>query len=253
MTDLAAAANAAPPRTLVTVATYNERENLPTLVERIFRAAPYVDLLVIDDNSPDGTGQWVEDAARNEPRLRCLHRAGKLGLGTAVVAGLKYAIEHGYTYVVNLDADLSHPPERLPALVEGMDPDGGRPVDVMIGSRYVAGGRIEGWPWRRHLMSRGVNLYARLLLGLSVRDTSGSYRCYRVAKLSEVDWSAIRSRGYSFMEEVLWRLKRVGCRMGETPITFTDRVRGQSKINGAEARAAVWILLRLGVTNWLGV
>ncbi len=238
-------------QTLVTVATYNEIENLPRLVGEIFAVAPNVDLLVIDDNSPDGTGAWCDKQAAAEPRLKCLHRAGKLGLGTATMAGMKYAIQRGYRYMLNMDADFSHHPRYLPALLAGMDrPDGSPDVDVMIGSRYVPGGAIEGWPLKRHLMSRGVNAYARWLLGLRAKDCSGAFRCYRTSTLAQLDFDAIRSRGYSFQEEILWHLKRLGATFGETPITFADRRYGTSKINSKEAWAALRIILALGVRNW---
>ena len=165
---------------------------------------------MIDDNSPDGTGQWCDRRAAEDPRVHCLHRAGKLGLGTAIIAGMQYAIEHGYRYVLNMDADFSHHPRYLPGLLAGMEPPDGPPVDVMIGSRYVPGGGVEGWPLRRHLMSRGVNLYARWLLGLKPKDCSGAFRCYRTSLLAKLDFDAIRSRGYSFQEEILWHLKRLG-------------------------------------------
>ena len=238
-------------KTLVTVATYNELENLPGLVEEIFRVAPEVDLLVIDDNSPDGTGDWCDRKAAEDARVHCLHREGKLGLGTATIAAMRYGIEQGYRYVLNMDADFSHQPRYLGDLIAGMDPPDGPPVDVMIGSRYVPGGGVEGWPLRRHVMSRGVNCYARWLLGLKPRDCSGAYRCYRRSLLSQLDFTAIRSRGYSFQEEVLWHLKRLGARFGETPITFIDRQRGSSKIDAKEAAAALWIILGLGVRNIL--
>ena len=240
-------------KTLVTVATYNEMENLPPLAEEVFCRLPEAHLLVIDDNSPDGTGRWCDEQAEREPRLRCLHRAGKLGLGTATIAGMKYGIEHGYRYVLNMDADFSHHPRYLQAIEAGMDPADGPAVDVMIGSRYVPGGGVEGWPLKRRLMSKGVNLYARSLLGLRPRDCSGAYRCYRVALLEKLDFAAVRSRGYSFQEEVLWHLKRLGARFGETPIVFADRTRGSSKINSKEAYAALGIIFRLGVKNWLRV
>ena len=170
-------------KTLITVATYNEMENIPRLAEEIFHNVPEVDILVVDDASPDGTGQWCDRKAAEDPRVRCCHRPGKQGLGGAIVAGMKYAIDHGYRYVLNMDADFSHPPHYLPDLIGGMDPPGGQPVDVMIGSRYIPGGGIEGWPWKRHLMSRGVNFYARWLLGLSPKDCSGGFRCYRTSLL----------------------------------------------------------------------
>jgi dolichol-phosphate mannosyltransferase len=244
--------NAADNKTLVMTATYNEIENLPRLVEQVFQNAPEVDMLVVDDNSPDGTGQWCDRQAAGNSRIHCLHRAGKLGLGTAIVAGLKYAIEHGYKYVVNMDADFSHPPRYLPAMIAGMDPANGQPIDVMIGSRYVPGGGIEGWPLKRHLMSRGVNLYARWLLWLAPKDCSGGYRCYRTATVAKIDFDRIRSRGYSFQEEILWLLRRAGARFGETPIVFADREKGSSKINSTEAVAALRIILGLGMQNLLG-
>jgi dolichol-phosphate mannosyltransferase len=238
-------------KTLVTVATYNEIENLPRLVEEIFQQLPEADLLVIDDNSPDGTGQWCEQRAAEDARVHCLHREGKLGLGTAIIAGMRYGIEHGYRYVLNMDADFSHPPRYLPDLLAGMEPQEGPAVDVMIGSRYVPGGGVEGWPLRRHVMSRGVNLYARWLLGLKPKDCSGAFRCYRTELLARLDFDAVRSRGYSFQEEILWHLKRLGARFGETPIVFVDRQQGASKIDARESGAALWVILRLGVRSLL--
>ena len=236
-------------KTLVTVATYNEMENLPDLVEQIFRFAPEADLLVVDDNSPDGTGDWCDRKGAVDARVHCLHREGKLGLGTAIIAAMRYAVEHGYDYMLNMDADFSHQPKYLPAMIVGMEPNDGRPVDVMLGSRYIPGGGVEGWPLRRQLMSRAVNLYARWLLGLKPKDCSGGFRCYRTEVLARLDLDAIESRGYSFQEEVLWRLKRLGARFDETPIVFVDRRRGASKIDSKEALAAMWIILALGVRN----
>jgi dolichol-phosphate mannosyltransferase len=238
-------------KTLVTIATYNEIENLPRLVDEVFHFAPQVDVLVIDDHSPDGTGQWCDGRGAEDPRVHCLHREGKLGLGSAIITGMKYGIEHGYQHVLNMDADFSHQPKYLPNLLAGMDPPGAEPVDVMIGSRYIPGGGVEGWPLRRHLMSRGVNCYARWLLGLKPKDCSGSYRCYRTSVLARLDFGAIRSRGYSFQEEVLWHLKRAGARFGESPIVFVDRQRGTSKIHSGEALSALKIILLLGIRNVL--
>jgi len=239
-------------QTLITVATYNEMENLPELVEQIFRVVPDADLLVIDDNSPDGTGRWCDERSHQDERLRCLHREGKLGLGSAIIAGMEHAIDHGYRYVLNMDADFSHHPKHLPALIEGMDPEDGPAVDVMIGSRYVPGGGVEGWGLKRHVMSRGVNLYARWLLGLKPKDCSGAFRCYRTEVLRRLDFGAVKSRGYSFQEEILWHLKRLGARFGETPIVFVDRQRGASKINMKEAAAALRIIFALGLRNLFG-
>jgi dolichol-phosphate mannosyltransferase len=238
-------------KTLVTVATYNEMENLPRLIEEIFRFAPQVDILVIDDNSPDGTGQWCDRQHAQNPRISCLHRAGKLGLGTATMAGMQYAIKQGYAYVLNMDADFSHQPKYLPELLAGMAPPGQSPADVTLGSRYILGGGVEGWPLKRQLMSRAVNLYARGMLGLRTKDCSGAFRCYRTELLARLDFDAIRSRGYSFQEEILWRLKRLGARFREVPIVFVERQLGVSKIHGGEALAALRIIFALGVQNLL--
>ncbi len=239
-------------KTLVMTATYNEIENLPRLADEVFAVVPGVDFLVVDDNSPDGTGTWCDERATMDPRVRCLHRAGKLGLGTAIIAGMKYAIEHRYKHVLNMDADFSHHPRYLPAMIAGMDPPGDRAVDVMIGSRYVPGGGTVDWPFRRKLMSRAVNVYARWMLWLAAKDCSGGYRCYRVATLAKLDLDQIRSRGYSFQEEILWMLRRAGAQIGETPIVFADREQGQSKINGREAVNALRIIAALGVRNVIG-
>ncbi len=237
--------------TLVMTATYNEIENLPRLVDEVFAVVPAVHLLVVDDNSPDGTGVWCDRRSAEDRRVHCLHRAAKQGLGTATIAGMKYAIEHGYKHVLNMDADFSHHPRYLPAMIAGMDPPNGEPIDVMIGSRYVAGGGTVGWPLKRKIMSRGVNLYARWLLWLQARDVSGAYRCYRVSKLAELDFSQVRSRGYSFQEEILWMLRRAA-RIAETPILFADREQGTSKINSREALALLRIIARLGLENITG-
>ncbi len=229
-------------RVLVSIATYNERENLAALVTGIHEFLPQADVLVIDDNSPDGTGRLADELAVKDPRIRVTHRAGKLGLGSAIVAAMRHAIEHQYDCLINLDADFSHHPRYLPALLAGMDRH-----DVMIGSRYVPGGGVVNWPWRRQLTSRAVNGLARLLLRIPARDTSGAYRCYRVRKLRELDFDHLWSRGYSFQEEVLYRCRKAGCRLGETPILFEDRRAGQSKVNLKEALRSLAILLVLGL------
>lgn len=238
-------------RLLVVVATYNEIENLPELIEAILMRLPQSDILVIDDGSPDGTGKWVDIRKATEPRLACIHREGKLGLGSATVAGMNYAIESGYEWMITMDADFSHSPEDLPKLFR-MIKDERDNIDVAIGSRYVKGGEISGWPLRRRVMSRCVNTYARLCLSLPVRDCSGAFRAYRVAVLESLPPAAIRSRGYAYLEEILWRLKRNGAQFVETPIHFRDRTRGHTKINWKEAVAALYHILRFGISNWFG-
>ncbi len=240
-------------KTLINIATYNEIENLPHLVEEIFRYAPDAHLLVVDDNSPDGTGRWVDELAARDERVHCLHRTGKLGLGTAIMAGMKYAIEHGYRYFLNMDADYSHHPRYLPEIIAAMEPPGAPPIDLVIGSRYIPGGGVENWPFKRIMMSKAVNLYARWLLWLRPQDSSGGYRCYRVQLLGKLNFDEFISTGYSFQQETLWRLKRLGGRFAEVPIMFCDRIKGHSKINMREARRAIAIIARLSVTNWTGL
>jgi dolichol-phosphate mannosyltransferase len=231
------------------LATFNEAGNLEDLVDEIRVHAPDCWVLVTDDNSPDGTGAIADRLKQTLPRVDVIHRSGKLGLGTALMAAMRYAIDHQFDYFLNLDADFSHPPRYIPSLLAGMSDH-----DVMIGSRYVKGGGVAGaqFDLKRKFMSTGINLYARLFLGLSSKDNSGSYRCYRVSKLALLDFQAIRSRGYSFMEEILFWCRQVGCRLGETPIIFENRRSGTSKINTQEAVRALTIIFQLGVGRLFG-
>lgn len=229
-------------RLLITLCTYNELENLPALIAEIHQFVPDADVLVIDDNSPDGTGRLADDLAGRDGRIHALHRSGKQGLGTATVAGFRYGIEHGYDQLVNMDADFSHHPRYITDLRNCLND-----ADVGIGSRYVPGGGVVGWNWKRYFMSSGINAYARLFLGLPNRDNSGSFRCYRVAKLALLDFDQVRSRGYSFQEEILYMCRRVGSSFREVPIIFEDRRAGTSKINWKESVAALWNIFRLGL------
>jgi dolichol-phosphate mannosyltransferase len=224
---------------------YNEADNVRPLVHAIREHAPHAAILLIDDSSPDGTGAIADELARTLPDITVVHRPGKQGLGSAIVHAMRHAVAHGYDYYLNLDADFSHPPRFIPALLAGM-----RDRDVMIGSRYVPGGGVEGeFGLRRKLMSRGINGLARLCFGLDTQDNSGSFRCYRVTKLAQIDFDRVRSRGYSFMEEILFLCKQVGCTMGETPILFEDRRAGRSKLNKAEAVRSVAIIVQLGLAR----
>jgi dolichol-phosphate mannosyltransferase len=227
-------------KALVIIATYNERDNVEPLSAEILASPIGADLLVIDDNSPDGTGEVADRLAARDPRVRVIHRAGKLGLGSASLAGLKYATGHGYDYAVVMDADFSHHPRHLVELVAAMDR-----FDVSIGSRYVAGGGVVNWPLSRKVMSRCINLYARCLLGIRSHDCSGSYRCYRVAKMPADLPERMISTGYSYLEEILFRCQRAGMVLGEVPITFEERREGQSKISYKEAAGALWVIFRL--------
>jgi dolichol-phosphate mannosyltransferase len=236
------------PRILVSLATYNERENLGPLLKEIQQAMPAAHVLIVDDNSPDGTGRLADESAAADPRIHVLHRAGKLGLGTAVLTAMRYAMEHNFDFLVNMDADFSHHPRYLGALTAGMNR-----YDVMVGSRYIPGGGTMNWPLSRQLISAGVNALTRLLMRPGARDCSGAFRCYRVAKLREAHLERVISRGYSFQEEVLYRCRKAGCRVGETPIVFADRRGGVSKVNLREAVGSLAVLLYLGSQAFLGV
>ena len=236
------------PRILVSLATYNEAGNIAALIGEIRKFLPRTDVLVIDDNSPDGTWKIVEELSAADPRIKLLKRPGKLGLGTALIAAMNYAMEHDYDYLQNMDADFSHPPRYLPGIIAGMSK-----YDVMIGSRYVAGGGTENWPWPRRFMSQSVNMLVRFLFRMPVKDASGAYRCYRVSKLRETRLDKIRSRGYSFQQEMLFRCHKAGCKLGEYPILFENRRAGSSKVNRKEAIRSMSMILYLGFRNVIGL
>lgn len=229
-------------RLLVTLCTYNERENLVSLIPEIWRFAPQADILVVDDASPDGTGPFIDEWAFRDRRIHALHRPTKLGLGTATRAALRYAVEHKYTLVCNMDADYSHHPRYLPSILQAMES-----ADVVIGSRYVPGGGVVGWGLKRHFMSRSINRYARLFLRLPTRDNSGAYRCYRVDKLRELNFDHFIARGYAIQEELLYRCRKIGCRFAEVPIIFEERRHGESKISLSEGLSAGWVILRVAI------
>lgn len=234
-------------RVLVSVATYNERDNVARLIDEIHQHVPHADVLIVDDNSPDGTGRLVDDLASRDPRIKPLHRAGKLGLGTAILTAMRYAIANDYTFMVNMDADFSHPPAAIPALLAGM-----RDRDVMIGSRYIPGGGTVNWPKSREAMSRTVNMFVRIALRSGVKDASGGFRCYRVAKLKQVPFDLMISKGYSFQQEMLFRCRRAGCRFGESPIVFENRRAGKSKVSLKESTRSIGVLLYLGARAMVG-
>lgn len=230
----------------VTLCTYNERDNIAALIQEIRRHLPQADVLVVDDNSPDGTADLVRSLAATDPQIHLLLRSNKEGLGAATIAGFQWVIARNYDAAINLDADFSHPPERLPDLLAGLATS-----DVCIGSRYVTGGSISGWPLSRHVMSRGVNWLSQWLLALPIRDCSGAYRAYRVSLLRNMTWSAFRSLGYAFQEEMLFRCRIAGARIVERPIHFADRRVGTSKINGSEIVRAIrdlWLCSRESVS-----
>jgi len=236
------------PRILVSLATYNEAGNLAPLIAEIHKFLPRADILVIDDNSPDGTWKIAEELGETDPRIKLLKRPGKLGLGTATLAAMNYAMTHEYDYLQNMDADFSHPPRYLPGILAGMSK-----YDVMIGSRYVQGGGTENWPLARQIMSKSVNTMVRFLFRMPVKDASGAYRCYRVSKLRQVPLDRVRSRGYSFQQEVLFRCHKAGCKLGEYPIIFENRRAGASKVNRKEAMRSISMIMYLGLRNFFGL
>lgn len=229
------------PRFLVGMATYNEMDNLPRLLDAIRDIAPQAHLLIVDDHSPDGTGAYADQQAAADERVHVIHRAGKLGLGSAILTAMRFAIAQKYDFYVNMDADFSHHPRYLPAMMANAPS-----CDVVIGSRYIPGGGVENWPLSRRFISGMINVVSRVLLHLHALDVSGGYRCYRVAKLAEIDLEGIWSRGYSFQEEMIYRLSRRGCRVAEVPIVFADRRGGRSKLNWKESVRSLGVLLALG-------
>jgi dolichol-phosphate mannosyltransferase len=231
-------------RVLVVIPTYNEADNVTTIVGRVRRAAPAVDILVADDNSPDGTGALADALARTDRHVHVLHRRGKEGLGAAYLAGFAWARERGYDAVVEMDADGSHAPEDLPALL-----DAARDADVVIGSRWTSGARVVGWPLRRLLLSRCGNLYARLALGMPVSDATGGYRVYRLTALDSIDLESVCSQGYSFQVELSRLAHRAGVRIVEVPITFAEREHGTSKMSPLIIAEALWRITAWGVQD----
>jgi dolichol-phosphate mannosyltransferase len=228
----------AEPRVLVIIPTYNERENIEPIIERVHAAAPAVHVLVVDDASPDGTGRIADKLAEADERVHVLHRGGKAGLGAAYIAGFDWGLGERFDVLVEMDADGSHAPEQLPRLLAGLDD-----ADLVLGSRWVPGGAVLDWPRSRELISRGGNLYARLALGVPLRDITGGYRAFRREVLEGIDYAGVASQGYCFQVDLAWRALRAGFRVVEVPISFADRERGESKMDGAIVREA---FLRVG-------
>jgi dolichol-phosphate mannosyltransferase len=225
---------------LVVVPTYNERENLGPLVERLHTVLPSVEVLVVDDGSPDGTGEYAEKLAAEDGRMHVLHRTVKTGLGAAYVAGFRWGLQREYAVLIEMDADGSHAPEDLPRLLDALED-----ADLVLGSRYVPGGRVLNWPLRRHVLSRGGNIYSKVALGVPINDITGGFRAYRREVLERLPLHEVASHGYCFQVDLAWRTTKAGFRVVEVPITFTERVRGESKMSGSIVREAL-----LRVTQW---
>jgi dolichol-phosphate mannosyltransferase len=235
-------------RTLVIIPTYNERENLPLIVGRVQEACPDVHILVVDDGSPDGTGELANELALADPdQVHVMHRATKAGLGAAYLAGFEWGLARGYSVLVEMDADGSHPPQHLHRLLDSIDAG----ADLVIGSRYVKGGEVRNWPRRRMLLSRTANGYSRILLGVDIHDITAGYRAYRREVLEKIDLSAVDSKGYCFQIDLTWRTINNGFVVVEVPITFTEREFGQSKMSGSNIREALFKVAEWGVRGRL--
>jgi dolichol-phosphate mannosyltransferase len=238
--------DALPDRALVIVPTYNERFNIARLIPAVLAQDPCIEILVVDDGSPDGTGAIVDAIAANNPKVHVIHRAGKLGLGTAYIAGFRWALERKYDLVFEMDADFSHNPERLPEFLDAI-----READVVLGSRYQDGHvNVVNWPMSRLFLSYGANIYARFVTGLPVFDATGGFKCFRRNVLESIDLNSVKSNGYAFQIEMSFRAWKRGFRLLEIPIIFVDRTEGVSKMSKKIVREAIWMVWRL---RWWGL
>ena len=231
-------------KTLVVVPTFNERENLSPLVGRLLALPVPVDVLVVDDNSPDGTGKLADEMAAKHRSIQVLHRTDKNGLGRAYIAGFKIALEQGYEFVFELDGDISHNPDDIPMFLEAA-----KDADLVLGSRYLNGIRIINWPLSRLMLSKGAAKYVQLITGMPFTDPTGGYKCFRRRALQAIDLDAVNSNGYSFQIEMTHKLWRQGMKVVEVPIVFTDRFQGRSKMTGHIIREAVMMVVRLWFQN----
>ncbi len=228
-------------QTLIIVPTYNERENLPRLVNRLLSLPVPVDLLIVDGNSPDGTGKIADDLATKHPEVHVLHEKEKRGLGRAYIASFKWALEHGYEFIFEMDSDFSHNPDDIPQFLEAA-----QNADVVLGSRYIGGIRIINWPLKRLMLSKAAANYVRIITGMPFTDPTGGYKCFRRRALEAINLEEVRSNGYSFQIEMTHKIWRQGLKIVEVPIIFTERMQGHSKMSGnivQEALIRVWQLL----------
>ncbi|MFV1970639.1 MAG: polyprenol monophosphomannose synthase [Acidimicrobiia bacterium] len=235
-----------PMSVLVIVPTYNESENIELITEAVRGLG--LDLLIVDDGSPDGTGRIADSLAASDDGVRVLHRSEKAGLGPAYAAGFEHGLELGYEILCEMDADFSHDPTDLPRLVAAVEAG----ADLAIGSRYVPGGGTRGWPWYREAISRGGNAYASMMLNLTVRDATAGFRAFRDTTVRKVNPSSCQASGYGFQVEMAWRTEQAGLEIVEVPITFKDRLHGESKMNGLIAIEAIWLVTRWGITSRFG-
>jgi len=240
---------ARPAPVLVIIPTYNERDNLESIVGRVHESNPQVHILVADDNSPDGTGDIADKLAAGDERVKVMHRAGKQGLGAAYIAGFQWGMANGYQVLIEMDADGSHRPEDLPALLDAFER---QQADLVIGSRYVKGGEIKNWPRSREILSKGGNTYIHLIMGLKVRDVTAGYRVFRRSTLEVIGLDSVRSAGYCFQTDLTRRVSNAGLKIVEVPITFVERERGQSKMNRSIIVESLWRATSWGVQDRIG-
>ena len=246
MTEPNPSAETSASRIVIVMPTYNERQNLESVAGRVRAALPAADLLVVDDNSPDGTGDLADKLAEADPHVQVMHRTDKAGLGKAYIAGFGWALERGYDVIVEMDADGSHQPEHLPSLVAAVDH-----ADLSIGSRWIPGGRVVNWPKTREALSRSANIYTRIMLGLGVRDATAGFRAYRAATLRTISLDQVESTGYCFQIDLTLRVADAGLRIIEVPITFVEREHGASKMSNKIIGEAFWRVAQWGVTRRL--
>jgi dolichol-phosphate mannosyltransferase len=234
-------------KALVIIPTYNERENIEKIVSQVLAKDVRIDVLIVDDGSPDGTGQIADSLSKQNSRVFVIHRKNKSGLGTAYVAGFKYAIEKKYDYVFEMDADFSHDPEYIPNFLDAI-----KEADLVIGSRYISGVNVINWPITRLLLSYYANVYSRIVTRLPVKDATGGFKCFRREVLEAIDLEKVKSNGYSFQIEMSFRAWKKGFRIKEIPIVFEDRRLGQSKMSKKIVREAIWMVWRLRFMSFLG-
>ncbi len=233
-------------KTLIIVPTYNERENLPRMAQKLLSLPAAVDVLVVDDSSPDGTGKIAYELASRHPQIHVLHRAGKEGLGRAYIAGFKWALENKYEFIFEMDCDFSHDPDEIPNFLKAA-----QNADLVLGSRYSGGVRVVNWPLKRLMLSRSAGIYVRLITGMPITDPTGGYKCFRRRALQAINLDDVRSSNYSFQIEMTHRLWRQGFKIVEVPINFTDRIEGHSKMAGHIVTEALWMVWWLWLQNSL--
>ena len=235
---------AANERALVIIPTYNEKENVRSVVELVLSQAPNIDVLIVDDNSPDGTPAIVSEMAKADPRINLMSRPGKMGLGTAYIAGFKWGLPRGYAYLIEMDADFSHDPREIPNMLKAI-----QTADLVLGSRYIDGVRVVNWPLSRLFLSKGASYYVRIITGLPVCDPTGGFKCFRRCVLETIELNKVRSNGYTFQIEMSYKAWLEGFRVREIPITFADRYAGKSKMSGHIVLEALWMVWVLALSH----